>query len=240
MRDVLVHPTPLADGMAQEAGWLAVAADTGRAAVHLWGAPPGLVVPRSYERLPDYQAACRESAAAGWPVQVRSSGGGIVPQGPGVLNLSLVRRSDSATPIDTDAVYRTLCDALTAALIGLGIAAAPQPVHGSFCDGRYNLAVGGRKLVGTAQSWRRVGCVPVVLAHAVILATCDAATLTARANAFEAAAGSGRRYRADAVTSVAQAWCDAHGRVSPAVDLWAQLLAVLGVQFARLSSVVSL
>ena len=229
-----VHEAPLADGIAREARWMADAAATGRAAAHLWSAPAGLVVPRSYERLPAFDAACRAAAAQGWPVQVRASGGGIVPQGPGVLDLSLVWHSDSAAPSRTDAIYRALCDRLSAAFAGMGIAAAPQEVPGSFCDGRFNLAVGGRKLVGTAQSWRRVGGVPAVLVHAVILADCDTTLLTERANAFEAAAGSARRYRADALTSVAQAWRDAHGQAPPPADLSARLAAALAGQFARI------
>ena len=74
---------------------------------------------------------------------------------------------------------------------------------GSFCDGRFNLAVKGRKLVGTAQAWRRVDRQPVVLAHAVIVVDADPAELTARANAFEAALGTATRYRADTLTTVA-------------------------------------
>jgi lipoate-protein ligase A len=231
---VSVVDTPLTDGAALEAEWMARTAATGRAGAYLWGAAQGLSVPRSYERLSAWRAACRASAAAGWPVHLRGSGGGIVPQGPGVLNLSLVWPSDSATPSRTDAIYLELCDRLSAAFARLGIAATAQPVPGAFCDGRFNLAVAGRKLVGTAQSWRRVAGVPVVLAHAAILATCDTAALTERANSFEAAAGSPRRYRADAVTSLAQAWCDAHAPAPPALDLLQRLVDVLGEQFARM------
>ncbi len=231
---VTVHASPLADGPAREAEWMAHAAETGRAAAHLWGAPAGLIVPRSCERLPHWPAAVKAMAAAGWPVWVRGSGGGPVPQGPGVLNLSLVWRSDSATPTRTDRIYADLCAGLAAAFARLGIVATPQPVPGSFCDGRFNLAVGGRKLVGTAQSWRRVAGVPVVLAHAVILCTCDSALLTERINSFETAAGSPRRCRADAVTSLARAWCEAHAQASPAPELGQRLIDVLGEQFARM------
>jgi lipoate-protein ligase A len=179
---------------------MARCAATGRAAAHLWHAPAGLVVPRRYTLLPGW-AAAREAAAG--ELQVRASGGGLVPQGPGVWNLSLVWPAPSATPADPSAVYRALCAELAAAFAQLGIVAAPQPVTGSFCDGRYNLAVHARKLVGTAQAWRRMAGVPVVLAHAVIVVDADPGPLTARANAFEAALGTGTRYRADAVTSVA-------------------------------------
>jgi len=126
-----------------------------------------------------------------------------VPQGPGVWNLSLAWPAPAAMPTNTDAVYRALCGELSAAFDTLGIAATPQAVTGSFCDGRYNLAVDGRKLVGTAQAWRRVEGQPVVLAHAVIVVDADPEELTARANDFESALGTGTRYRAEALTSVA-------------------------------------
>jgi len=218
-----LHEAPLADGIAHEAAWLSSAAAAGRAIAHLWQGEPGLVVPRSYTRQPGWA-----EASSAFAVQVRSSGGGLVPQGPGVWNLSLVWPVPSATPTDTDGVYRALCHELSTALACLGLASAPRAVEGSFCDGRFNLAAGGRKLVGTAQSWRRVDGRPMALAHAVIVVTADPAGLTERANAFEAALGSGRRYRADALTSVALAL-----GLSPTSALERRTLAVVAQQFAR-------
>ena len=195
-----VHDAPLAGGVACETGWMQRCAEGGGAAAHLWHAPVGLVVPRRYTLLPGW-AAAREASSG--ELQVRASGGGVVPQGPGIWNLSLVWPAPGATPVDTTAVYVALCAELAAAFAQVGIAAAPQPVTGSFCDGRYNLAVRGRKLVGTAQAWRRLAGRPVVLAHAVIVVDADPEELTAQANALEAALGTGTRYRADALTSVA-------------------------------------
>lgn len=196
---VALHRRPLADGMAEEAAWMALAAATGRPAAHLWTAPEGLVVPRNVSSAPGWATADKTG------VQVRSSGGGLVPQGPGVINLSLVWPAPSAQPERTDAVYAALCDELTAAFARLGVRATAQAVEGSWCDGRWNLAAAGRKLVGTAQAWRRVGAGPVVLAHAVIVSSADPQALTARANAFEEQLGRGVRYRAAALTSIAQA-----------------------------------
>jgi lipoate-protein ligase A len=152
-----------------------------------------------------------------------------------VLNLSLVWRADGAVggvPAATEAIYRALCDDMAGALARLGIVAEPQAVAGSFCDGRFNLAVAGRKLAGTAQSWRRVAGAPVVLAHAVIVVDADPLALTEAANAFERDLGSGRRYRAEALTSVAQAWQRVHGRVSPA-DLEARVANAMAERLSR-------
>ena len=221
---VNLHREPLAEGVAREAEWSALCAQSAQAAAHLWQAAPGLVVPRRYTLLPGWTAAL--AAAGSGAVQVRASGGGLVPQGPGVWNLSLIWQSDSAALHASDAVYRALCGELAAALAQLGLLATPGCVDGSFCDGRYNLAVGGRKLVGTAQSWRRIAGKPVVLAHAVIIVNADPAALTEQANRFEAELGSATRYRADALTSVALAAHD------PAIA--PRTLDVLTKQFTQL------
>jgi lipoate-protein ligase A len=206
---------PLEDGIAQEQVWASRCAESGRAIARLWASQPMLVVPRSYERAPGFDTACTASAAAGWPVRVRTSGGGVVPQGPGVWNLSLLWQAASAAPAEPDSVYRWLCDELAGAFAALAIDLAPQPVDGSFCDGRFNLAYRGAKLIGTAQSWRRIGKTHVVLAHAVMLIDADPIALTERCNAFESALGRLQRYRAQAVTTVAGAWRATRGSPVP-------------------------
>jgi lipoate-protein ligase A len=124
-----------------------------------------------------------------------------------------------------EAVYAQLCAFLTEALAGLGIAAEARSVEGSFCDGRFNLAVAGtrdgapRKIAGTAQYWRRAGERHAVLAHALLIVDADPAMLTGAANRFEAALGSGRRYNAKSLTSVAQAWSAAHPGECPSASL---------------------
>ncbi len=221
---VTIHEQPLPDGIAAEGEWLARCAELQRASAHLWRGTESLVVPRRYTALPGWAAAV--AARPPGAVQVRASGGGLVPQGEGLWNLSLAWPAPGATPSGTDAVYEALCEGLAAAFARLGIAASAQPVEGSFCDGRYNLAVNGRKLAGTAQAWKRVAGVPVVLAHAVIVVTADPGALTDRANAFEQALGTSTRYRAEALTSVA--------REAAGGDIEPRCLQVIAEQFARL------
>lgn len=221
---VTVHVEPLSKGIEQESAWVARCAATGEATAHLWHTPVGLVVPRRYTLLPGWPAANREAQV---DVAVRASGGALVPQGPGVWNLSLVWTAPHAMPDGVDRVYRALCHDLSAALARLSIVAVAQAVEGSFCDGRYNLAANGRKLVGTAQAWRRIDRKMVVLAHAVIVIDADPVELTMRANSFEAALGTSTRYRADALTSIAHETAER--------NIAHRALSAIAAQFSRIA-----
>lgn len=229
---VVVHAAPLAGGTAAEDEWMARVAAAGRAEAHIWWTHAALVVPRSYTVLPAWSTALAASLARGWPVPVRHSGGGLVPQGPGLCNLSLIWPS-SATPRAMDRVYEELCALVARALAKLDIVAVPQAVEGSFCDGRFNLAVHARKLVGTAQAWRRIEGRPLTLAHAVILCDADVDALTAIANEFETALGTQRRYRAETMTTVARAWSEVHGGAQAPANLESLLVAALTELIAR-------
>ena len=193
--------------------WLDAALE-GHATAALWTGQSGLVAPLSYRRHAQLEAACAASKARGLPVRLRRSGGGVVPQGPGILNITLAYPCAGAVGDMAERVYAHLCQLITNALTRLGIAAFPCSVQGSFCDGRFNLAVSHRgstrKIAGTAQYWRRGNGRQAVLAHALLIVDADPLHLSAQANQFEAALESGRHYDANAMTSVAQCWSDAH------------------------------
>jgi lipoate-protein ligase A len=179
------------------------AAEDGAASA-VWEPTASLVVPASYRRHAGFNDRCAQFAEQGWPVRVRRSGGGLVPQGPGVLNLSMAWRT--ATPMGDamEPVYEGLCGLLQEAMAPYGIQADWQAVSGSFCDGRYNLAVNGRKVAGTAQYWQRLSAQEhVVLAHACLLVQPDLPLLIRQANAFEAALGTGRHYRLETLAALA-------------------------------------
>jgi lipoate-protein ligase A len=202
-----------------EMQWLEQALE-GRSTAALWTAPPGLVAPLSYRCYAQLEAASAASSAQGWPVRLRRSGGGVVPQGPGILNVTLAYPCAGVVGVMAERVYDHLCQLLTNALARLGIAAFPSTVQGSFCDGRFNLAVihqdSARKIAGTAQYWRRANGRQAVLAHALLLVDSDPLYLSAQANQFEAALESGRHYDSNALTSVAQCWSNAgHGLALP-------------------------
>lgn len=193
---------PLAEQLAIEQGLVKATRQDNQARAHLWRAENTLVVTKPESRLPNFAAAQAELAQSGWPVVVRGTGGAAVPQSPDTLNLSLIYKAKNEV-YSVDTSYQLLCQPIIAALSTMGITARATAVKGSFCDGKYNLAVDqGRKIkkiVGTSQKWTAD---KIVLAHAVILCSIDTDAATDRVNTFYALAGSTERKQADVVTSV--------------------------------------
>ncbi len=140
--------------------------------IRLWRNDTCLVVPQRDASRPGFAAAARQSAARGWPVILRQTGGTAVPHGPGILLLSQIYAAPAGWGIDDG--YRLLCRPLETLVRDLGLEPVLTEVPGAFCDGRFNLAVDGRKIAGTAQRWLSApGGRRIVLAHALLLLDAD-------------------------------------------------------------------
>lgn len=174
--------------------------------LRLWAGEQSLVTTRASSRMAGFAKACARSAAAGWPVHVRSSGGTTVVHRKGVLNVSLFRANAHAG-FDADAAYAELLDLLTAVLGQFGVHAQAGFVEGSYCDGRFNLCINGRKLAGTACQARLGTKGYVQLAHASLVVQGDIANDLAAITRFERALGIARDYDPAAHTSVKEALC---------------------------------
>ncbi|WP_368161382.1 protein ligase [Aeromonas sp. R5-3] len=219
------HQTP-DQILAEEQRWLRECAHDRQPRAHLWQAPQCLIVTRKDTRLPRYQAACEQLAAEGWPVHVRDSGGTAVPHGAGILNLSLML---PRTTTDLAHYYRLLGAPLLALLGEYGLEGSYDFVPGSFCDGQYNLVIGGRKVTGTAQRWLAPGQdhEGAVLAQAMLLVAGDVDEGTRMASRFYELAGGELRFLPGTSTTLAQAinW---QGREDELVDrVKARLTALL-------------
>ncbi|WP_429069245.1 lipoyl protein ligase domain-containing protein [Aeromonas dhakensis] len=190
--------------LTEEQRWLRECAHDHLPRAHLWQAPQCLIVTRKDTRLPRYQAACEQLAAEGWPVHVRDSGGTAVPHGAGILNLSLML---PRTTTDLAHYYRLLGAPLLALLGEYGLEGSYDFVPGSFCDGQYNLVIGGRKVTGTAQRWLAPGQdhQGAVLAQAMLLVAGDVDQGTRMASRFYELADSELRFLPATSTTIAQA-----------------------------------
>lgn len=185
-----------------------------------------LVMPRRLSRLPAFDAASQVSAAHGWPVLLRETGGEPVPQSAATVNIALVyappRSEGDQRRIET--AYQRLCQPICDVLIALGGEASVGEVDGAFCDGRYNVNLNGRKMVGTAQRWRQSGGRPVGLVHGALLLDDDRVELIAAVNRFNEACGLEQRVRADSHIALHEAFAapDALDRLD---TLYRQMLA---------------
>ncbi len=149
-----------------------------------WACPNALVVPRKLAALPVYEAAAKASAAAGWPVSVRGTGGDATPQGPGIVNVTHVYATPNGEKFDMGREYDRLCAPIEAAL-GPGANRGWMP--GAFCDGAHNIQWDGLKFAGTALRLRRCKADKsrhAVLAHAILLITVPGAQTIDALNAL--------------------------------------------------------
>jgi lipoate-protein ligase A len=189
----------------------AVRSGASPAVARIWENAQCLVAARSDARLPRFAEAAEAMASEGWPVCVRESGGTTIPQGPGILSLTLVFRPPPGAPFTIEAGYDAVCRPIESALARLGLTAGRGPIGDAFCDGRFDLSIGGRKIAGTAQRWRAVPGGPnpergAVLLHAVLLADTDRSEGIGAVNRFYERAGSERRADPAASITLREAW----------------------------------
>lgn len=184
---------PFHDALAHERALLdRVASGAVDRALALWSTDACLVAPRNLTVKPDFAAAQAMLAAGGVTVHERDTGGDLMPQGPGIVNVSLVFVAAGSMTIAQ--AYDVLCRPIEALLAARGIAARRGSIPGAFCDGAHNIVVGDRKLAGTAQRWRRGrDGRTTVLAHAAIICAGDLDGLATAANRLYAACGLDRR-----------------------------------------------
>ncbi|HEX8594622.1 MAG TPA: lipoate--protein ligase family protein [Pseudomonas sp.] len=169
-----------------------------------------LVMPRRMSRLPGFSEASETLADSGWPILLRESGGEPVPQSSATVNIALVY-AQPASDLDRDRIeiaYRRLCQPILDVLSKLGGAASLGEVEGAFCDGRFNVNLDGRKMVGTAQRWRQSqgGARPVVLAHGALLVENERQEMAAAVNRFNEICELEQRVRADSHIALREAF----------------------------------
>ncbi len=192
-----------------------------------------LVMPRRFSRLDGFASADVACAEQGWPVALRDTGGEPVPQSPAVLNVALVyalpRGDDERQRIET--AYRRLCEPLRAWLRGLGLDPGLGEVEGAFCDGRYNVTLDRRKLVGTAQRWRRRpsdGC-HVCLAHAALLLEDQRQSMVEVVNTFYAHCELATRCRVASHVALDEWVADVWPATEALLDCYRQQLQAAGL-----------
>lgn len=204
---------------------------TPRAIARLWRSRRCLVVPARQRADPAFAAAAADLARSGWPVVTRASGGSPVPLDPGVINLSLAfpiaRERSPSWQIDDG--FRLLTDTLIRAVAEFGLTVTCGQVAEAFCGGRFDLAIDGRKIAGTAQHWHAGHDAAgkkqqIVLAHAALLAAADLPAGIAAVNQWQSHFADRAICRLDRVTTLQRAFFP---HVMPRERLIARLLAAI-------------
>ncbi len=148
-----------------------------------WQSAQGLCVTRKEHRLPNFEKAQADLIAKGQELATRRSGGTIVPQGEGILNITSL--SLSYGPRNIGKSYMDFCKDMQTRFNTVGFDVDIGPVTGSYCDGDYNLILDGKKLAGTSQRWvKGPDKAFIILNHAVILVTENGQIATQRVNNF--------------------------------------------------------
>jgi octanoyl-[GcvH]:protein N-octanoyltransferase len=147
----LTHPE---DGFGlQQAVLEEVAAGSRAPAAFLWTSSRYIGATRPETRLPGFGEATRLAGEAGFPVLVRSSGGGAVAANEGSISFSLTFPVEDLRQGMYER-YAEGTDLVVAALSKLGVEAEAGEVEGEFCPGAYSIRSGGAsgtKIAGLAQ-----------------------------------------------------------------------------------------
>jgi len=172
--------------------------------IFVWRMRRALVFTRREARLPGFARAASPMASSGWPVSVRGSGGGACAVGPGTVQIALVfpRPRDG---VSLDSVYHALATPILITISEFGVKAEIARVPRSFCSGRYDIAVEGRKIAGLAQQWHGpAGRGGYVIAAASVIIDEDPAELAAAINSFADICDGVQRCSAGAITALAR------------------------------------
>jgi lipoate-protein ligase A len=195
-----------------------------------------LVMPQRMSRLAGFAEAEAECLALGWPVALRDSGGEPVPQSPAVLNVALAYalppRESEMTRIEN--AYLRLCHPMLDWLAGMGLEGGLGEVDGAFCDGRYNVTLASRKLVGTAQRWRRRrdDGRHVVLAHAAVLMENQREPMVEVVNAFYRGCSLENRCRAESHIALDECVGQVWSSLDPLRECYRRTLVEAGLELA--------
>jgi octanoyl-[GcvH]:protein N-octanoyltransferase len=172
--------------------------------LRIWSNSQCIVASRAQTGLPEFDAACAMSERAGWPVVMRRSGGSAVVHRPGILNVSVRRCMPPDSLRWVSQGYEAFLAYLISAFKSLGVECDAGAVPGAYCDGRFNLRMGGCKLAGTAAHFAIRDGARVCLYHAAIHVSGSVSDDIAAIERFEHALGAQLRYEAAAHVSLAQ------------------------------------
>lgn len=129
--------------------------DSSVTAARTWVHDNTIVLGIQDARLPFFQSGVDFLENQGYRVIVRNSGGLAVVLDEGVFNLSLI--FPERQKIDIDCGYEAMAAFVRRMLEPYEITVEDGEVRGSYCPGRFDLSIGGKKFAGISQRRIRSG-----------------------------------------------------------------------------------
>lgn len=191
-------------------------------------APYALLGPQD-ARLPQLEQGLAVLQAAGLPVYERIAGGTAVILDEGCLSFAVTRPCRDLTSIHRN--FRELSAGVIEAIKDLGAEADFGAAPGSFCEGDYDLVVGGMKVAGIAQALRR----GFTLVSGMLLVNQDPVPVTEVLNRFYSAAGGAANLIPDNVINLSQLLGRPLTMEEAEAALYKGFARVLGLEEATLS-----
>ncbi len=167
-----------------------------------WRAPQALIAGPGESRLPDFSAAASRLGAEGWPVISRHSGGSASPVSGGTLQIAIAR--PAIPEITIDSAYMEVVDLIRAILSPYRLELETGAATDTFCPGRYDISIAGRKIAGLSQHWRQRSKCMTVTTAAVLIVDGDVGEMLRAINLFYRLAGKQSVCARSAIGSVRQ------------------------------------
>ncbi|MBO0450919.1 lipoate--protein ligase family protein [Candidatus Enterococcus murrayae] len=121
--------------------------------IHFWQLPQTLILGMKDSRVTYFAEALQAVRKENYHLLLRNAGGLGVVSDSGILNVSLILPKDTLSTLSIDDGYEAMVDWLAQTSWGkLGLEVGE--VSDSYCPGKYDLSVNGKKIAGIAQ--RRV------------------------------------------------------------------------------------
>lgn len=131
----------------------AFSGDQDQPIIHFWQLPPTLILGMKDSRVTYFDQALKTVQKKNYHLLLRNAGGLGVISDAGILNVSLILPKNTLSSLSIDDGYQAMVDWLERTLFGkLGLTVGE--VADSYCPGKYDLSINGKKVAGIAQ--RRV------------------------------------------------------------------------------------
>lgn len=197
------------------------------ACIRLWQNELCLVLSKRDTKVEDFDNISNKFKDESLPIFTRTSGGTVVPHGPGILNISLIF-SVGRNKKSLDWSYNMLCNFVIGVLGKMGLSAGTSSVTNSFCDGKYNLVVDGQKIGGTAQRIKRDQTgKKYFLSHMSLLVDVDINTVSENISQFYRLANNPTPIAANTITTMQEGLLILTGKKSTVSDIVDKFVKVI-------------